>query len=328
MDRSVVVNNLTKQYTFTQKSDGIWGNLKSLIAPEKLTITALEKVSFSISQGELVGLIGPNGAGKTTIMKILSGILHPTDGFVQVAGFTPWDRDETYLKKISLVMGQKNQLWWDLPAIETLNLIKVIYALPDRVFQKNLKELTNLLSVEKLLRKQVRKLSLGQRMRLELVAALIHEPEIVFLDEPTVALDVVAQKTLRDFIAKYNKKKKATILLTSHNMDDVADLAKRVIILDNGVIIFDGLLSELTAQYAKKKYIKVILGNRVDREKIEKYAKLEEYDFPNASFSVERAKTKDVAAHILKQLPVEDLTIEEEPIDSIIRQVFSKSRDE
>lgn len=328
MDRAIVVNDLTKRYTYTQKSDGVLANLKSFIAPDKQITTALDSISFSVAEGELVGLIGPNGAGKTTTMKILSGILHPTTGFVQVAGFTPQDRDEVYLKKISLVMGQKNQLWWDLPAIETLKLLKVIYSMPDRIFQKNLKELTNLLSVERLLRKQVRKLSLGQRMRLELVAALIHEPEIVFMDEPTVGLDVVAQKALRDFIAKYNKKKKATILLTSHNMDDVADLAKRIIIIDEGKIIFDGFLAELTAQYAKKKYIKIVLSSKVEKEKLAKYAKLENYKYPNVSFSVERAKTKDVAAHILKQLPVEDLTIEEEPINSIIRQVFSRTDNE
>jgi len=233
-DRIVIVDKLIKNFEVVEKEPGIIGSLSSVIKPNKKTVGALKGISFSIKKGELVGFIGPNGAGKTTTLKILSGLLYPTSGFTQVLGYEPWDRKEGFLKDISLVLGQKRQLWWDLPGIETLELLKAIYEIPDKVYKTNLDELVEMLDIKEYLNVQVRKLSLGQRMRLELVAALIHKPKVMFLDEPTIGLDLVVQQKLRDFVFEYNKKNKATIMLTSHNMDDLVDLAKRVIVIDKG----------------------------------------------------------------------------------------------
>src|SRR3989337_2704451 len=214
-EKAIIVEHLTKNFEVTVKEKGLAGSLASLFSPKKKTVRALKNISFTIKPGELVGFIGPNGAGKTTTLKILSGLLYPTSGFTQVLGFTPWDRKPEFLKEISLVMGQKNQLWWDLPAIETLKLNQAIYELSDSVFRRNLNELTDLLEVGKLLNTQVRQLSLGQRIRLELIASLLHSPKVLFLDEPTLGLDVVAQQKVREFISEYNKRYHATILLTS-----------------------------------------------------------------------------------------------------------------
>ncbi len=323
MDRAIIVDRLVKNFEITERKQGLIGSVSSLISPKKKTVRALRGISFSIETGELVGFIGPNGAGKTTTLKILSGLLYPTSGFTQVLGFDPWDRKPEFLKQISLVMGQKNQLWWDLPAIETLELNRAIYEIPKKRYEESLDELTKMLEVKRLLNVQVRRLSLGQRMRLELVAALLHQPKVLFLDEPTIGLDVVAQQKMRDFIYDYNKKHDATILLTSHNMDDVFDLAKRVIVIDKGKILFDGDLRELVNRFAKDKIIKVYLSKEADIKQLEGIGKVKKLDFPQAVLSVRRGTAAIAAAELLQKLPVADLTIEEEPIEEIIRKVFS-----
>src|SRR3990167_6751467 len=236
MDKAILVDHLVKNFEVTEKTPGLMGAFSTLLSPKKKVVRALKDISFSVSKGELVGFIGPNGAGKTTTLKVLSGLLYPTAGITQVLGFDPWERRPEYLKRISLVMGQKNQLWWDLPAIETFELNRAIYEIPKKVYKESLDELVTLLEVEKLLNIQVRRLSLGQRMRMELVAALLHRPKVLFLDEPTIGLDVVAQAKMRDFIYEYNKNYGATIILTSHNMDDLVNLARRVILVDEGSI--------------------------------------------------------------------------------------------
>src|SRR3990167_10351654 len=241
MDRAIIVDRLAKNFEVTEKKPGLRGAIDSIISPQKKTVRALRGVSFTLFRSELVGFIGPNGAGKTTTLKTLSGLLYPTSGFVSVLDFDPWNRRPEFLKQIALVMGQKNQLWWDLPAFETFELNRAIYEIPKKEFEENLKELVTLLDLEKLLNIQVRRLSLGQRMRMELVAALLHKPKVLFLDEPTIGLDLVAQQKMRDFIYEYNKKYEATILLTSHDMDDLVDLARRVIVIDEGKILFDGV---------------------------------------------------------------------------------------
>ncbi len=323
MDKAIIVDHLIKNFEVTEKEQGIVGAFSSLISPKKKTVRALREISFSIKPGELVGFIGPNGAGKTTTLKVLSGLLYPTSGFTQVLGFDPWDRNPMFLKEISLVMGQKNQLWWDLPAIETFELNRAIYEIPQKIYKESLNELVSMLSVKKLLNIQVRRLSLGQRMRLELVAALLHKPKVLFLDEPTIGLDVVAQAKMRDFIHDYNKRCKATILLTSHNMDDVINLAKRVIIIDKGKILYDGDLRELVNRYAKDKIIKVYFSKESDIKQLEKIGKIKKIDFPQAVLVVPRATAAAAAAELLHHFPVADLTIEEEPVDEIIRKVFS-----
>jgi ABC-2 type transport system ATP-binding protein len=321
-ERAIIVEHLSKNFEVTKKEKGLMGSVNSLLYPKKEIVKALKDVSFSINKGELIGFIGPNGAGKTTTLKVLSGLLYPTAGFVQVLNYDPWDRKPEFLKQIALVMGQKNQLWWDLPAIDTFELNKAIYEIPDRKYQNSLKELIELLEVGKLVNTQVRKLSLGQRMRMELVAALLHQPKVLFLDEPTIGLDVVAQQKVRDFIFDYNRRFKATIILTSHNMDDVLDLAKRVIVIDKGNIIFDGLLRDLTGQFAKEKLIKVYLNKPADIKQFERIGKVKRLDYPQVILSVPREVSAVAAAELLQNFPVADLTIEEESIENIIRRVF------
>lgn len=322
MQRAIIVDHLVKNFEVTEKEPGITGAVKSLFSPKKKSVHALKGISFAIQPGELVGFIGPNGAGKTTTLKTLSGLLYPTSGFVEVLDYDPWERKPEFLKQIALVMGQKNQLWWDLPAIETFELNRAIYELNNREYEESLKELTELLEVGKLLKTPVRKLSLGQRMRMELVAALLHRPKVLFLDEPTIGLDLVAQQRVRDFIYEYNDKYKATILLTSHNMDDLTDLARRVIVIDEGRILFDGALEELTEKFAKEKIIKATLSREDGIAEIEKIGKVKKLAFPEVVLSVPRSATAVAASELLQNFPVEDLTIEEIPIEEIIRKVF------
>ena len=319
----IEVSNLKKFYKVHKKEPGLSGSLKSLFNRKYEDVKAVDNVSFQIEEGELVGFIGPNGAGKTTTLKCLSGLLYPTSGKVSVMGFNPWDRKNEFLKQISLVMGQKNQLWWDLPAIETFNLNKEIYEVPEKQFNETLDELVELLEVKDILKVQVRKLSLGQRMKCELIAALLHSPKVLFLDEPTIGLDVVSQKKMRDFIKKYNLRKKSTIILTSHYMDDVKELCKRVIIIDKGRLIFDGQLSEITEKYADHKIISVIFSKEVDQKKLKEIGEIKEYSFPKAVFSVKREVVSMAAAELLQHYPIADLNIEEVAIEDIIREVFT-----
>lgn len=322
MDKAIIVDHLVKNFEVSEKEAGLTGAIKSLFSPKKKTVRALRRISFSIQPGELVGFIGPNGAGKTTTLKTLSGLLYPTSGFVEVLEHDPWTRKPEFLKQIALVMGQKNQLWWDLPAIETFELNRAIYELPLRQYEENLKELTDLLEIGKLLKTPVRKLSLGQRMRMELTAALLHKPKVLFLDEPTIGLDIIAQQKMRDFIYEYNKKNNATILLTSHNMDDLSNLARRVIVIDEGQLLFDGALEELINKFAKEKIIKVTLGNEDNINALDSIGKVRKLSFPEVAISVPREATAVAAAELLQNFPVEDLTIEEVPIEDIIRRVF------
>ena len=322
MDRAIIVDGLVKDFEVTEREPGLTGAFKSLISPKKKIVNALKGVSFAIQPGELVGFIGPNGAGKTTTLKTLSGLLYPTAGFVEVLEFDPWKRNPEFLKQISLVMGQKNQLWWDLPAIETFELNRAIYDIPTRSYNENLKELTELLDVEKLLNTPVRKLSLGQRMRMELVAALIHKPKVLFLDEPTIGLDIIAQQKVRDFIYDYNRKYNATVLLTSHNMGDLTNLARRVIIINDGKILYDGAFEDLIMQYAKEKIIKATLSNENNISNLEKIGKIKKLSFPEVVLSVPRSAAAVAASELLQNFPVDDLTIEEIPIEEIIRKAF------
>lgn len=320
---SILVKDLVKDFEITVRSGGIAGSLKSFVHPTKKKVRALKGVTFDIHEGELVGLIGPNGAGKTTTLKILSGLLHPTDGLVHVGGFIPWERKYAYLESIALVMGQKNQLWWDLPAVDTFELNKAIYSISDSRYRTTMSELVEVLEVSDLLQTPVRKLSLGQRMRLELVASLLHRPKTLFLDEPTIGLDVVAQQKVRDFVRDYNRKHNVTIILTSHNMNDVADLAKRVIVITHGEIIFDGNLTELVNKFAKDKIIKVLFSSDVNYKRLGEIGTVVSVEMPRVVISIPRSVAAVAAAEILQNFPVSDLTIEEESIEEVIRKVFS-----
>jgi len=318
------VDHLSKHYKAYQKKPGFWGSLQSLINRKYETVKAVEDISFDIKEGELIGFIGPNGAGKTTTLKCLSGLLYPTRGKVSVLGFTPFERKKEFLKQISLVMGQKNQLWWDLPPMETFLLNKEIYEIPKKQFEEVLYDLSRLLEIEDIAHIQVRKLSLGQRMKCELIAALLHSPRVLFLDEPTIGLDVVMQKKLREFIRAYNRKYNATIILTSHYMKDVEELCKRVIIINRGVILYDGLLTDLVKKFAPYKIITVIFQEYVDPKKIDGLGDIRNFQYPELVLRVSNTKSHNVIGSILKKFPVEDITIEDPDIEEIIREVFTK----
>ncbi len=322
-DPVIQVKNLKKYYSVHQKEPGLLGSLKSLFKRKYYDVKAVDNVSFEIKEGELVGFIGPNGAGKTTTLKVLSGLLYPTSGQVSVLGFTPWERKSAYQKQFSIVMGQKNQLWWDLPAIESFILNKAIYEVPDAQFQKTLDELVDLLEVRDILKVQVRKLSLGQRMKMELIAALIHSPKILFLDEPTIGLDVVMQKKIREFIQEYNKRFNATIILTSHYMEDVKQLCERVIVIDHGTILFDGKLDEIIKKFASDKTLDVTFDGKVDLEKLKEIGKIESFEYPKATINVKRSKASEAATELLKKFQVADINITEPQIEDIIRQLFT-----
>ncbi len=325
-DVVISVNNLKKYYKVYKKEPGLWGSIKSLWDRKYEVVQAVDDVSFEIKQGEVVGFIGQNGAGKTTTLKVLSGLLYPTAGNVSVLGYNPWDRNPEFQKQFALVMGQKNQLWWDLPAMESFLLNKAIYEIPDKAFDDTLNKLVDLLDVRDVLKVQVRKLSLGQRMKCELIAALLHNPKVLFLDEPTIGLDVVMQKVLRDFIRDYNKEFGATIILTSHYMDDVKELCKRAIIIDHGHKIFDGDLKEIIDEYARNKILSVVLSKKVNKEKLLQFGEVKSYEDPKATILVPRKKAAQIAGQLIADLPVEDITIEEPPIEAIIREVFQQGK--
>lgn len=306
MTATILADSLSKTYSVSKKQPGLLGSLKGLVSPVYEEKQAVKDVSFVIDEGELVGFIGPNGAGKTTTLKMLSGLLYPTSGRVSVLGHDPWKREYDFLRQISLVMGQKNQLWWDLPAVESFNLARDIYDIPLATYKKTLKELVSMLEIEDVLNVQVRKLSLGQRMKAELVAALIHSPKILYLDEPTIGLDVVMQQSMRTFLKQYNQKGDGSIILTSHYMDDVKELCKRVIIIDHGSILYDGLLSDVIAKFSKHKIIEVI--SKTGEIKTHK---------------VLRSKVASTAAELLKNGEVVDINIKEVEIEDVIRQVFA-----
>lgn len=320
---AIVVDHLSKYYSAHQKQPGLWGSVKSLFVRRYFDVRAVDDVSFSIAPGELVGFIGPNGAGKTTTLKVLSGLLYPTAGRVSVLGYEPWKRQAEFQRQFALVMGQKNQLWWDLPAMESFILNKEIYEVPDDKFKSIIAELSEMLDVADVLNVQVRKLSLGQRMKAELIAALLHSPKMLFLDEPTIGLDVVAQKKMRDFIKGYNRKYGATVILTSHYMEDVKELCQRVVIIDHGKILFDGPLSDVVAKYADHKTIVATFDGEVTREDLAKIGQVQEFDLPKATINVARADTSKKASQLLNEFSVVDLTIEEPPIEDIIRELFS-----
>lgn len=321
----IEVKNLTKKYEYYKKAPGLLASVKSLFHREKLYTEAVKQLSFRVEEGELVGFLGPNGAGKTTTLKMLSGILYPTSGEARVLGYTPWERKKQYQKQFSIVMGQKNQLWWDLPAMDSFILNKEIYEVPDAQFKESVGELAELLEIKEVLDVQVRKLSLGQRMKCELIAALLHRPKVLFLDEPTIGLDVVSQQKMREFIKTYNADKKTTILLTSHYMEDVEALCKRVVIIDHGEIRYDGALAALMDTYVDHKVLTVTFTSPVTKTDLEKYGEVHEYAPLRTVLHVLKDEVKKSAAAILTKLPVDDILIDEVPVEEVIRKIFTTS---
>ena len=319
----ISVKNLTKIYKVYRKT----GNLiKDIFFRKYEDILALDKVSFEIGKNELVGFIGPNGAGKTTTLKILSGILYPTSGKVSVLGFFPFDKKEAFLKQISFVMGQRNQLIWDLPAIDTFFLNKEIYELDEKKFKKNLQKLTTIFSAKKLIQKPVKMLSLGERMKMEFIAALLHQPKIIFLDEPTIGLDIFSQEAIRNFIKDYQKEFQATIILTSHYLEDVKRLAKRLIIINKGKILYDGSLTAILQKFSSVKYVSLILEKEIKKEVLFKIGKPIVYQFPKVVFRIQKKDLPQVVAYINDQIPYLDLAIEDEKIEEVVKNLFKNQQ--
>lgn len=324
---SVKVENLSKSFSYYNKELGLKNSIKNLFHREKLIKEAVKGISFEIETGEIVGFLGANGAGKTTTLKMLSGILYPTGGKASVLGYVPWERKKEFKMQFSIIMGQKNQLWWDLPANESLYLNKCIYEIPDKDYNSTVDELSELLEVKDLLKVQVRRLSLGERMKMELIAALIHRPKVILLDEPTIGLDIISQKKVREFLKFYNEKSKTTILLTSHYMNDIEDLCKRTIIINNGNTVYDGELSKVNERLGSKKLIKLQLSQYVKEHELKVFGIIQEYDGFNIVIEVEKKDIKELSKAVLDKLPVIDFNIEDIPIENGIALLYQKGGD-
>jgi ABC-2 type transport system ATP-binding protein len=319
---AIHIRDLRKTYVVAEREAGAVAALRSLVYRHRETIRAVDGISFDIAPGEIVGFLGPNGAGKTTTLKMVSGLLHPTAGELTVLQHVPWKRERAFLRQITLVMGQRNQLVWDIPALDSFELNRAIYRIPGADFRRTLDELTELLEIGALLRKPVRNLSLGERMKCEVAAALLHGPQVVLLDEPTIGLDVTMQRRLRAFIAEYNRRYGATVLLTSHYMADVEALCRRVIVIHRGRLLFDGDLSALLQRFTAHKTIVVQLRDCLDD--LHSYGEVVSCDEAHVTLRVPKAETARVTERLLADLPVIDLTVEDPPIEEVIERVFEQ----
>ena len=322
----IEVQKLTKSFRTYRKKPGLAGAVRGLFHREYEMTMAVKDVGFTIDEGELVGFLGPNGAGKTTTLKMLSGLLYPTNGAARVLGYVPWERKDGYRRQFALLLGQKNQLWWDLPARESLELNAKIYGIPKNSFERTVADMTELLAVKDKLNVMVRELSLGERMKMELIASLLHQPKVLFLDEPTIGLDVVSQKTVREFLRLHNATRKTTIVLTSHYMADIQEHCQRVIIIDHGSIFFDGRLSEVLDRFADFKLITIQCadGSQGPAQLLEKYGEVVEHSAAAIKLKVKRDRVIPVCKALLDELPVSDIDIQEVPIEDIIRQIFAR----
>ncbi|MEI6379804.1 MAG: ATP-binding cassette domain-containing protein [Cyanobacteriota bacterium ELA615] len=320
----IEVSNLSKIYPVAIKEPGFKGTLSHFFQRKYRQIKAVEGVSFTLNQGEIVGFLGPNGAGKTTTLKMLTGLIHPSSGNVQVAGYTPYRRQKSFLNKISLVMGQKQQLLWDLPALDSLKINAAIYNIPDKVFKTRLDELATMLSLEEQLTQPIRKLSLGQRMKAELLAALIHHPQILFLDEPTLGLDVNAQAAVREFLRDYNTRYQSTIILTSHYMADIVALCPRILIINQGILVYDGELDKLLKSFADYRQVKIDLGSPLERKDLEKYGEISSIEGKEVCFSIPFAKLTSTITLLLEELDILDFSVQDPPVEEIISHLFTQ----
>ncbi len=322
----ISVRELKKHYQVHKRSPGLKAALSALFKRNYTTVKAVDGITFDIKAGERVGFLGPNGAGKTTTLKVLSGLLHPSSGEATVDGHTPRRREALYLKKIMLVMGQKQQLLWDLPPAETFELNRAIYDVPKAQYRQTLDELTVTLELGDLIKKPTRQLSLGERMKCELAAALIHRPKVLFLDEPTIGLDVSMQVTIRAFIKNYNEKHGATLVLTSHYMDDVVALCPRVIVIDKGQLSYDGGLEELVRRVRPEKRVVFSFGADVSRAALEALGKVVKHDARSAVLQLPQGDVSKMVGRALAELPVQDLTVENAPLEEVMSELFTNTR--
>lgn len=320
----IEVNHITKTFKVAKKKSGLKEAFKSFFKRDYKIVEAVKDISFSVKKGEIVGYIGPNGAGKSTTIKILSGILTPDSGKCKIGQMTPWENRKEYVKKIGVVFGQRSQLWWDIPAEDTFDLLKDIYDIPENKYLKNKEELINKLNLKDIINVPVRQLSLGQKMRCEIAASLLHEPEILFLDEPTIGLDAVSKQLVRDFVKQINKEKKTTIILTTHDMSDIEALAKRIILIGKGQVLYDGSLKKLKNTYANKKYIKVKTKDFIDIRKkgiIKKEKDKEGYNFIIDSKQLNISEFLNI---ISKKIQIEDVEIDNENLDNMIINMYEE----
>lgn len=321
----IEAGGLTKTYRVFQKRDGVRGALRGLFKREYIDVHAVEGISFSIEPGEMVAFLGPNGAGKTTTLKMLAGLIYPSAGTASVLGFTPWKRDDAYRRQFALVMGQKNQLWWDLPAGDSFELLREIYGVAREDFRDTLAELTEILGVEKLTRQAVRELSLGERMKMELIAALLHRPKLLLLDEPTIGLDVVAQVAIQKCLREYHERRGVTMLLTSHYMRDVEALCDRVLVIAHGSLVYDGPLSGIVDRFGRFKLIKLEFEAEAPDD-LARYGDVVKRDGPLAEVRVERSEVAAVLGAILDQQTLADVSVVDPPLEEVIAKVFKEAR--
>ena len=320
---AIEARGLTKTYKVFRKREGLLAGIGGLFRREYDAVYAVRDVSFRVEPGEMVAFLGPNGAGKTTTLKLLAGLIHPSAGSASVLGFTPWERANAYRRRFSLVMGQKNQLWWDLPAQESFNLHREIYAVERRAFAARLDELTDLLKVRKLIGQPVRELSLGERMRMELIAALLHAPEVLFLDEPTIGLDVVSQRTVQTFLKKYQAERGTTVVLTSHYMKDVEALCDRAVIIDDGELRHDGPLSEIVDRFSTHKIVDLLFAGEVPSD-LDRYGTVLKATAPRARVEVPRAAIPRMLADLLDRHRIEDVSVNDRPLEEVIAELFGE----
>jgi ABC-2 type transport system ATP-binding protein len=321
---TIEIQALEKSYRVYQKKEGLRAALGGLFRRQYRLIEAVRGIDLSVEQGEFVAFLGPNGAGKTTTLKLLSGVITPTAGTARVLGYIPWRRENAYRRRFALVMGQKNQLWWDLPAAESFRLHQHIYRIEPENFRRTLGELTAMLGVGNLLSQAVRELSLGERMKMELIAALLHSPDVLFLDEPTIGLDVVAQHNIQVFLREYQQRRKVTILLTSHYMKDVAALCRRVVIIALGKIIYDGSLGGIVDQFSSHKIVSFDLANGQVPEGVNRYGEVLSVEPPKVKLRVDRTTVQDVLGKILTAYAVADISVEDPPLEEVIAEVFTR----
>jgi len=324
---AIELHNLTKVYRVYRKREGLLAAFTGLFRREHTEVRAVDDISFSIEHGEMVAFLGPNGAGKTTTLKLLSGLIHPSSGSAAVLGYVPWKRENAYRRRFALVMGQKNQLWWDLPAQESFRLHKEIYRLDETEFRRRLDELTELLEVKRLVSQPVRELSLGERMRMELIAALLHSPEVLFLDEPTIGLDVVSQRRVQEFLKYYQAQQKVTVILTSHYMKDVEALCQRAVIINHGRVQHDGPLAQIVDRFSTHKVIELQFASSQIPDDLGRYGEVFEPQSPRVKLRVPKQKVAEVLAAVLAAYPIEDVGVQDRPLEEVIAEMFQTPRD-
>lgn len=324
----IEATGLAKTYRVYQKKEGFLGAVRGLFHREYKEIRAVADVGFQIEPGEIVGFLGPNGAGKTTTLKMLAGLIYPTAGTANVLGHVPWEREDAFRRRFSLVMGQKNQLWWDLPAADSFSLHREIYSLPLETFQRTLDDLVRMFGVQAMIRQPVRELSLGERMKMELIAALLHQPDLLLLDEPTIGLDVIAQVTIQKCLREYNASRGVTILLTSHYMRDVEALCRRVLVITHGQLVYDGPLTGITEQFGQEKLLKLHFADNDSPADLDRFGLVTARQGNVADLQVERKKISEVLAAILDRHQIVDLSVQDPPLDQVIARVFEQGNQE